>query len=157
MRGEFLLVAVVGDLDAADQFHHEERPAGVGGAAVEHLGDVRMVHDGQRLPLRLEARDHLLGVHAELDDLERDLAADRLGLLGHVNHAAAAFADLLEEFVAADAVAGLFGDGEDDGGLDCRLGRRLLVLGVPVHGCGVLLPIAEAGIKANANRTFKLQ
>ena len=34
-------------------------------------------------------------VHARLDDLERDPAADRLGLLGHVDDAHAPFADLL--------------------------------------------------------------
>ena len=50
----------------------------------------------------------LFGVHAQLDDLERDAAADRFFLLGHVNDAAAAFADLLQQFVAADPVAGLF-------------------------------------------------
>ena len=27
-RGELVLIAVIGDLDAADQFHHEVRPAG---------------------------------------------------------------------------------------------------------------------------------
>ena len=43
-------------------------------------------------------------VHAQLDDLERDAAAHRLLLLGHVDHAAAAFADLLEQLVAADPV-----------------------------------------------------
>ena len=37
-----------------------------------------MVHQGQGLPLGLEAGDDLAAVHARLDDLERDLAADRL-------------------------------------------------------------------------------
>ena len=71
-----------------------------------------MVHQRQRLPLGLEAGDDLLGVHAQLDDLERDAAADRLLLLGHVDHAAAAFADLLQQFVAANLVAGLFRRGQ---------------------------------------------
>jgi hypothetical protein len=35
----------------------------------------------------------ILGVHAQLDDLERDAAAHRFLLLGHIDHAAAAFAD----------------------------------------------------------------
>ena len=60
-----------------------------------------MVHQGQGLPLGLEAGDDLLGVHARLDDLQRDLAADRLLLLGHIDDAKAAFADLLAELVAA--------------------------------------------------------
>ena len=40
----------------------------VGGAGVEDLGDVGVVHHGQGLALGLEARDDLLGVHAQLDD-----------------------------------------------------------------------------------------
>ena len=43
-----------------------------------------------------------LRVHAQLDDLEGDLAADRLVLLGHVDHAHAAFADLLQQLVRAE-------------------------------------------------------
>ena len=55
-----------------------------------------------------------LRVHAQLDDLERHAPPHRFLLFGHINHAAAALADLLEQLVAADAVAGLFGDGEND-------------------------------------------
>ena len=58
------------------------RPAG-GRPGVEHLGDVRVVHQGQGLPLGLEPGDHLPGVHPRLDHLQGHLPADRLGLLGH--------------------------------------------------------------------------
>ena len=68
-----------------------------------------MVHHRQRLPLGLEPGDDLLGVHAQLDDLERHAPTDRFLLLGHVDHATAAFADLLEQFVTADLVARLLG------------------------------------------------
>ena len=44
----------------------------------------------------------LLGVHARLDDLQRDLAAHGLRLLGHVDDAHAALADLLHQLVGAD-------------------------------------------------------
>ena len=74
-----------------------------------------MVHQRQGLPLSFEAGDDLFGVHAQLDHLERDSAADGLGLLGHIDHPAAAFADLLKEFVATNAVAGFFDDGADSG------------------------------------------
>ena len=74
----------------------------VGRAGVEHPGDVGVVHHRQRLALGLEARDHLPRVHAELDDLERDLAADGLALLGHEDRAEAALAELSQELVAAD-------------------------------------------------------
>ena len=94
---EVLLVAVVRDRNAADQLHHEERPPALGRAGVEHVGDVGVVHHRQRLPLGLEAGDHLPRVHAQLDDLERHLALDRLALLGRVDHPEAALADLLEQ------------------------------------------------------------
>ena len=66
-----------------------------------------MIHHRQRLPLGLEAGDHLLGVHARLDDLQRDPAADRLGLLGDIDDAHSPFADLLQQLVGADEGAGL--------------------------------------------------
>ena len=101
------------------QFHHEVRPAALGGAGIQHAGDVRMVHQGQRLALGLEAGDDLAGVHARLDDLEGDLAVDRLGLLGHEHPAKTAFADFLQQLVAADDGARPFADGlffrRDDG------------------------------------------
>ena len=40
-RRELVLVAVVGDRHAADEFHHEVGPAALRGAGVEHAGDVR--------------------------------------------------------------------------------------------------------------------
>ena len=58
------------------------RPS-VGRPGVEHLGDVRVVHQGQGLPLRLEPGQDLPRVHPRLDQLDGHLPADRLGLLGH--------------------------------------------------------------------------
>ena len=116
-----------GDRHAFDQLHDEVGPAAVGRAGVEHLGDVRMVHHRQGLPLGLEAGDHLPRVHAGLDDLERDRPLERLGLLGHEHHAHAAFADLLQQLVGADDRAGPLGDGVGDGAVDrffTRLQKR---------------------------------
>ena len=111
---ELGFVAVLGDRDAVDQLHHEEGPAGAGGPGVEDFGDVGMVHQGQRLALGLEPGDDLAGVHAGLDDLERDLAADGRLLLGHVDDAHAAFADLLEQLVRSDPRTGAFGERAGD-------------------------------------------
>ena len=58
--------------------------------------DVLVVHEGQGLALGLESRDHLGRIHARLDDLQSDAAADRLLLLGHVDHTHAARADVLQ-------------------------------------------------------------
>jgi hypothetical protein len=69
-----------------------------------------MIHHRQCLSLGLESRDNTFGIHAQLDDLERHAATDRFFLFGHINHAAAAFANLLEQFVVANLVAGFFGE-----------------------------------------------
>src|SRR5205085_8145753 len=79
-------------------------------AGVENAGDVDVVHHRQGLPFGLEAGDDLAAVHARLDDLERDLPANRLGLLGQEDDAHAAFADLLQELVPADDGAGTLVD-----------------------------------------------
>ena len=103
------LVAVLRDRHPADQLHHEVRAAGFGRTGIQHPGNIRMVHHRQGLPLGLEPGDHLLGVHARLDDLQRDAAADRLGLLGDKDDSHSPFANLLQQLVAADEGAGLLG------------------------------------------------
>ena len=44
--------------NALDVFHDEEGAVVLGGPAVEDLGDVGMIHQGQRLPLGLESREN---------------------------------------------------------------------------------------------------
>ena len=67
-----------------------------------------MVHQRQSLPLLLEALEHRPGIHSGLDELEGDLAPDRLGLLGDPDVTHAAFADLfLERVPPGDDEAGL--------------------------------------------------
>jgi hypothetical protein len=61
-----------------------------------------MVHHRQCLALRLEPGNDLLGVHPQFDDFESDAPAHRRGLLGHVDDAAATFAQFLEQLVGAD-------------------------------------------------------
>ena len=71
-------------------------------AAVEDAGDGRVIHHRQRLTLGVEAHDHLRGVHPRLDDLQRYLAFDGLGLFGEPYLAHSAFTDLPEQAVRAD-------------------------------------------------------
>jgi hypothetical protein len=75
----------------------------------------------------------LPGVHAGLDQLEGDLAADRLGLLGDVDGAHAAFAEAFEELVAP---------GDDRAGGDARLG------GVEGPGGGGVVGAVEDAVDA---------
>ncbi len=67
-----------------------------------------MVHHRQRLALGLEPRHHLLGVHAQFDDFQRHTPSHGLGLLRDIDHAAAAFADALQQFVAPERLAHSF-------------------------------------------------
>ncbi len=104
-----MLVAIAGDRHALDQLHDEVGPARFGSAGVEDLGDIGVVHQCQGLPLGFEAGDHLARIHARLDDLQGDLALDRLGLLGQEDRAHAAFAELLQQLVRADHLAEFLG------------------------------------------------
>jgi len=94
--GKIVLIAVIGDADAMHQFHDEVRPSAFRRARIENFGDVGMIHQRKRLPLGLEAGYDLFGVHTQLDDFERDTAAHRFLLVGHINDTAATFTDLLE-------------------------------------------------------------
>ena len=108
LRVKLLRVTILGDRNAADEFHNEVRAAGVGGACIVDLGDIGVIHHGKRLTLSLEACDHLPGIHAEFDDLERDSSFDGPALLGDINEPKPTFADEFEQLVAADHRAGLF-------------------------------------------------
>jgi hypothetical protein len=55
-----------------------------------------VVHDRERLSFGLKASDDLFGVHAGLDDLERDSAAHGAFLLGQVDGPHAPLTDALE-------------------------------------------------------------
>ena len=69
-----------------------------------------MVHHGEGLAVGFEASDNGPGVHTQPDDFQGNTAAHGFLLLGHVDNAAAAFADFLQQFVSPDAIAGLFGE-----------------------------------------------
>jgi hypothetical protein len=125
---EIIFVAKAGDFYTANQLHDEEWPTGIGRASIQHLGNIGVVHQRQGLALGLEAANDLFGIHAQLDDLERDAATDRFFLVRHVHDTATAFANLLQEFVAADVIAGLlWGRGSDAQRRACdrRADRRL--------------------------------
>jgi len=104
---EAILVAVARDGNTSDHLHDEIRPACGGCASIQHFRNVRVVHKGQGLALGFKPYDDLLGVHAQLDNLEGNKSFNRLLLLGHINYAATALAEFLQQFVAADRLARL--------------------------------------------------
>ena len=97
-----LAIAMLGDRDSRNVLHDEVRPAIIAHPRVEDPGHARMVHHGQCLTLGLETGDDLLRIHAQLDDFEGDSALDGLGLLGEVDDAHPALADLLKDPVRTD-------------------------------------------------------
>jgi len=99
--GEFVEIAVIGDGDAGDVFHHEVRSTFGCGACIEDFGNGGMLHQGEGLPLGLEAGNNLAGVHADFDELHGDTAIDGHLLLSAPDLAHAAFADEVQHLVAA--------------------------------------------------------
>ena len=90
---ETVPVAVVRDRLTLHEFHDEERSSVAGTAGVEHLGDIGMIEQRERLPLGFEPGDDGLGVGPHLDQLGCDATLDRLTLLREVDRAHAAFAE----------------------------------------------------------------
>jgi hypothetical protein len=143
-------VAILRDGQALDQFHDEIGASGVRGAGVEDLGDVGVVHQRQRLALRPEAGDHLLGVHALLDDLERHLAADGLALFGEIDDAHAAVAQDADQLVGPDPRTGAVARGGAPGGANGGDGYAVgsgvrSERGVVVHGVSAVCLMAICG------------
>ena len=94
-------VAVFGERHAFDQFHDEKRRSRFRRARVQQLGDVRMIHERNRLPFRLESRqDQPRRSQLAVDQLDRDPALHGLALVGHPHAAHAPATDLLEQLVA---------------------------------------------------------
>ena len=140
-RRQLVAIAVVGDRDAGDVLHREVRPAFGRDAGVEHRGDVRMVHQCQRLPLGLEPRHHLTRVHAGLDHLHGD-APPRGLLLGEVDLAHAALAEEAQDPVRADGVRVEGSRARTDDGRRCIVGWGAL------HGAPIL---RQRGLASTAN------
>jgi hypothetical protein len=135
-----VLVAKVVERNALDQFHDEERAAAFRRAGVEQLGDVRMIHQRDRLPLRLEAgQDRLRLPTFGANELHCHFAFDRLDLVGQPDSAHAPFADLLPQLVASgdDAPLGFLGSR----GGPVRAGGVGILKGAGSVGRGVQRPL----------------
>ncbi len=92
-----VLIAILRDRQPGHVLHHEIRLALQRGSGVQDLGDGRMIHDRQRLPLGFEALHHGLVVHSGLDQFHGNLAAHRGGLLRQPDLPHAAFSQLADQ------------------------------------------------------------
>ena len=63
-----------------------------------------MIHERERLALRLEPGNHRLRIHARLDHFYGDLTFDRRLLLSKVGNAAASLAQFAEQPIRADSI-----------------------------------------------------
>src|ERR1041384_1715124 len=63
-----------------------------------------MIQHGPRLAFGLESRHDFFGVHPKLDDFEGNTATHRFLLVGHIDHTATAFTNLLKKFVVRNLV-----------------------------------------------------
>ncbi len=156
-QAQAVLAAVASERDPVDVLHHEVRPARPGRSRVVDPGDVRMIHQRERLALGLEPRDHLVGVHAQLDHLDGDLAAQRRALRGEVDHPHAALAQTFEDLVRPQRLAGqiLRRGHVEDGGV---LGPGVVVLEQAHHLVQQVVVIAAlAGQERGAFGRIELQ
>ena len=101
-----MAIAIRRDRLSLDVLHDEVRTPSLRDAAVEHRGDRRVHHQGERLALGFEAGNHLAGIHTRLDHLQGDEPVDRSHLLGEPHFTHAADAERANEPVRTDAGAG---------------------------------------------------
>ena len=97
---ELLLIAILRNRQPGHVLHHEVRLALWRRPSVKHLGDGGMIHDRQRLPLRLEALHDRLVVHPSLDQLQGNLPPHGRVLFGQPDLSHAAFTKLADELKA---------------------------------------------------------
>src|SRR5262249_50718177 len=114
LRGQGIAVAKISDLNTIDQFHYEIRPSTTGGAGIEDTRDIFVMHQRQLQALGLKARNVAFGIHARLDDLKRDPAANRFLLLSYKDNPATSFPDLMEQPISSDQFARLLDGGDFD-------------------------------------------
>ena len=134
VHGEPCLVAELVDGASRHVLHGKVEAPILGGPGLEHARNVGVVHERQRLPLRLEARGRASRVDAHLDHLERHAAADGMRLLGEVDDAHAALSQDVDHVVALVAV----GEGAvriaDRCGRGLRRARGVVARGPAVGG-----------------------
>jgi hypothetical protein len=85
--------------DSLASSHREVLGPGGVDPGVEHLGDVRVVHERERLPLLFEPGQGARGLHAGLDDLHGHAPRHRFRLVGDEDGTHAAFAEFLAQLV----------------------------------------------------------
>ena len=104
-RVQLVLIGILDQRLAVDQFHCEERlhaEAGIRAARLVDLRDAGMLQPAKRLRLLLEPAQHLGAGPGGLNHLERD-SAPRLVLLGLVDRAHPALAQQAHDAVTPDA------------------------------------------------------
>ena len=117
-RVELPALAEVHDVLAFDVLHREVGKAVGSRAAVEQRCDVRVVEAGEHLPFMTEPADDRLGIHAPLEDLDRDAFVEGFVIANaekHLPHATVA--EDAYQSVRADArLGGCKCPGEHRGG-----------------------------------------
>ena len=103
---ELYLVAVLGQWNAVDQFHHKIRHPVFGLAAVVDRRDVLMTHHRQSLPFGFETSDDLFVRRTGFDQFQSHTTPHGPRLLGHPDFTHSARAQLLQQFVGADDARG---------------------------------------------------
>jgi hypothetical protein len=95
-NGQAMSITMIGNRDALNVLHDKVGSSFIRASSLKYLGDVRVIHQSECLSLRLKAGHDLFGVHAALDQLERNPAANRRFLLSLVHLPHSALTDLLE-------------------------------------------------------------
>ena len=101
-------VAVTGDGFALHEIHHEVRPSIGTGSRVKNLGNVRVIHHRQGLSFDFEPADDTPGIHAQLENFERNRPLNGILLLHPINRTSSPFSHQVDETVGAYHISRTF-------------------------------------------------
>src|SRR2546425_483407 len=99
-----VFVTILGDWDTSNMLHHEIGTTLLGRSSIEDLGHVRVVQECEGLTFQLEACHDLSRIHAWLEDLQGNSAADRSLLLCEVDNPHSPFTKRLQYPVRSDVL-----------------------------------------------------
>ena len=103
---QLMSAAIFVDWLTIDVLHDEIWGAFTGCPTVEQARDVGVLEAGENLPFVAETLEHRLGLHAALDQLDRDAHLElRIGALAEIDRPHAAAAQFANEPIAADAAS----------------------------------------------------
>src|SRR5262245_52811549 len=99
-----MLIAVLGYRYSGNMLHDKKWPSVVRDSSAINLSNVGVIHEGERLTLRLKACHDFASVHPDLDDLQRHFPPEWRVLFGQIDDPHATLSECVKDSVGTDLI-----------------------------------------------------